>query len=475
MGTLYEKYNPKEMTELFGNSSGIEYIVNWLSSYEVNKQKYMNMINYKKTKNSGLPKPPKKSELVKSSLLISGPHGCGKTTIIRTILNKYSYEVIHLSVELLKTDANIGTVVSKLISPTNIMDIIEKKRKKYVMVLDGIESIISSTEKSCVLSLQKYNDQEWLCPIIFISNSKHSKFITDISKASMNVKLSKPDHLMMKNLVIKVSKGENIKFSNKDVVDTLINYAQGDIRRLLTILSDLCEKDKTFVTMNTIMKYKEITTAKIVDENLFDSTDELLYSYKNIGECLRLFESEKVLLPLMVHENYIKKLNAVKMTNKRKSEILLRVTDTLSDGDIIENDIYGDQSWEMQEIHGFYTCVQPSFFLNENDKTVRTEFSEFAADLNKTSIKNINKNNISIANSCWPNANIFDYIYMNKILRKLINDNQMSDCIDYIKDYKITLPQLESLLKIDKITNNKIGLIAKQKTEFNNLMNTYEN
>lgn len=471
---MCEKYRPIDMTELFGNEAGIDFIVKWLSDYDRNRQKYMDMVNYKKTKNSDLPKPPKKSELVKSTLLVSGSHGCGKTTIVKTILNKYKYEVINLSVELLKTDSNIGMVVTKLISPTNILDVVQGKHKRYVMVLDGIESIISSTEKSCVSALQKYNDHNWVCPIIFISNSKHNKFISNISKISVNVKLSKPDNNMMKQILIKVSKGENIKFSNKDVVDTLITYSQGDIRRLLTILNDLRDKEKTFVTMDIITKYKEITDAKIVDENLFDSTDKLLYGYTSIDECLRLFESEKVLLPLMMHENYIKKINTMGLTNKEKSEILLRVTNTLSEGDIIENDIYGDQSWEMQEIHGFHTCVQPSFFLNETKKSAKTTETAFTADLNKTSIRKINKNNILSANTCWPNANIQDYIYMNKILRKMIKENNISDCVNLIKDYKITLSKLESLLKIDKITNTKIGLIAKQKTEFNNLMNIGE-
>ena len=46
---------------------------------------------------------------------------------------------------------------------------------------------------------------------------------------------------------------------------------------------------------------------------------------------------------------------------------------------------------------------------------------------------------------------IQDYIYINQIIRNLINDGEISKCIDLFKGYNIELSNIETLLKVDKI------------------------
>jgi hypothetical protein len=38
-------------------------------------------------------------------------------------------------------------------------------------------------------------------------------------------------------------------------------------------------------------------------------------------------------------------------------------------GDIIDNYIFSDQNWSLQETHGHFTCVYPSYVLNNNIDT----------------------------------------------------------------------------------------------------------
>lgn len=62
--------------------------------------------------------------------------------------------------------------------------------------------------------------------------------------------------------------------------------------------------------------------------------------------------------------------------------------------------------------------------------------------------------------------NIQDYIYINKIVRKLIDNNEIERCVELVRDYGAKLEHIESLLKIDKIKNTKTSLSSKQKKEF---------
>jgi len=199
-----------------------------------------------------------------------------------------------------------------------------------------------------------------------------------------------------------------------------------------------------------------------------------LFRYKNINDCLRYYETEKVLLPLMVHQNYISCVFKNFTNTVDKFNIINTISKSLSYGDVIENYIYGDQNWDMQEIHGFYSCVISSYYLDKQLKKDPENINLiFTTDLNKTSIKKINKKNINNTNKCFENMNIIDYIYINKIIRNLIDKGKIFECVSMIKGYNnIKLEHIESLLKIDKIEHTKTSLSSKKKKEFLKYLNS---
>ena len=59
----------------------------------------------------------------------------------------------------------------------------------------------------------------------------------------------------------------------------------------------------------------------------------------------KIYESEKVLLPLMIQENYYKKICASKNSIKDKLDNIVNISDSISFGDNVETSIYTDQNW----------------------------------------------------------------------------------------------------------------------------------
>ena len=57
-----------------------------------------------------------------------------------------------------------------------------------------------------------------------------------------------------------------------------------------------------------ILKVYRNFKKKNTDIGLFDGTSLILDNFTNIDDILILYETEKVLLPLMIHENYYKKI-----------------------------------------------------------------------------------------------------------------------------------------------------------------------
>lgn len=462
-----EKYSPTTTEDIICNKTAIHSIKNWLSNFDKIKKELnkngLKDITKKKIKTES-------NSNAKSCMIITGNHGVGKTVSIKVILKDFKYDVQTIDFHTFKNGKNVKDTIKKIMNSTNIINIINKENaKKMAIVVDEIESITSTTEKNCLLSLQKSNEQNWFCPIIFISNNQHNKLLSEIKKNSFEVRFFPPFDSDLKKILIKVAQNEKIKIRNEKAIDKILNHSQADIRRLIYTLQDIkyAFKDEP-LTLEMIEQYCDMSKKKDIDVDLFKATEGLLYNYKSINDCLRFYETEKVLLPLMVHQNYAKSVLLNYASQKDRYDIIKKVSESLSTGDVVENYIYGDQNWDMQEIHGYHTCVATSFYLCNGikEKDIKKTPLSFTTDLNKTSIKKINKKNINNTNKCFNDLNIFDYIYMNKIIRNLINNGEIKRCVDILKNYNIKLEHIESLLKIDKIKSTKTSLTSKQKKEF---------
>ena len=129
----------------------------------------------------------------------------------------------------------------------------------------------------------------------------------------------------------------------------------------------------------------------------------------------------------------------------------------------------------MQELHGLYTCGITSYHANTLLNKKKITKVQFPADLNKTSIKKINKKNILNTNKYFNNMNIFDYVYSNKIIKNMINNNDIKTCSEILAGYDVTIENIESLLKIDKISGIKNALSSKNKKLFSKYLVFYKN
>ena len=403
-----EKYCPKKITDIVCNKRSVNIIDQWLLSFHDNKKRILKEQNKSKKRSKTAAKTKKVTP--KSCLIVTGNHGVGKTVSVDVILKEKNYEIHTLNFSNIKGKNNIKENIKKMMNSTNILNLINNnKEKKMAIVVDEIEAITSTTEKNCILTLQKNNDIEWFCPIIFISNNRHNKLLAEIKKSSLEVKFWSPDDRDMRQILYKIVNDEHIKIKNKQVADEILYHCQGDIRRLIYTLQDIqYAYQNKIITAKMIFEYCQMSKKKDIDIDLFTATAGLLYNYDSINDCLRYYETEKVLLPLMVHQNYIKSVLVNIEDEDEMFNTIRKVSNSLSHGDVVENYIYGDQNWDMQEIHGFHTCAATSFYLchNVKDGFLPVDLT-FTTDLNKTSIKKINKKNINNTNKCFDNMNIF--------------------------------------------------------------------
>ena len=441
------KWRPTTINEIVGNKQVIAKIEDWISRFD---------------------------EVSNNTIIISGKHGIGKTLVIQLLLEKYSYKYKLIYPDEIKTFRsdmdfddyyNFENSISSKVKMNHV-------QKKIALVFDETESITLTSERKYVFNIHKINSKLKSFPLIFISNTNHSKLTNDLKKYCTEFVFYSPSSYELSEYIKKICKVEQIEIMDASSIDMLIQFTQYDIRRLVNVLQEYYYNYKT-LNIKDITTFIERSIMKDVDIGLYDASLSIINNVSDFEQMFKLYEIDKVLVPLMINENYYKKILSTK--NKSNWDDMLnqmvQISDSLSIGDNIETSIYTDQNWYLQNIHGFYTCYNTSYYINKSDKKLTKTDMKFSADLNKTSLKNINKKNITNLEKIISKKSIDEILILCKITNHLVSTKESNRMIEILKNYKkdIDIKDLELCLKIDK-TIDFITLSAKEKKEITNII-----
>ena len=445
------KYKPNNLNQIIGNKNQIKRIVEWLKNVD---------------------------NLKSMSLIVSGNHGIGKSLTLKYILEENGYFVKVILPNEIKLYRNDGDFKDFFNYKNSIKNKIkfssESSNKKLALIFDETESITLTSEKKFITEIFKMNNKKKLFPLIFISNNQHSKLLNDLKKNCLEVRFVPPANFELKNLICKVLNEENIKVENNKIIDLLIEFSKSDIRKLINILQELSlHYSNKIISEDDYKKYITLSKQKNNELGLFETTLEIINSNKSYEEINQFYENEKVLLPLMIHENYPKRvLNKSKFSTENILDQINKICDSISIGDNIETSIYTDQNWFLQRIHCFFSCINSTYWINfSNTKQIKLENIKFSSDLNKTSLKNINKKNINNLSKLLPNKSLQEILYINKICNHLANNNRVQEIVNILKNYNanFNIKDIELCIKIDK-TFDFVKFNSKEKKDINKLI-----
>lgn len=441
------KYRPIKLEQFIGNKSQCVKFLNWLDI----------LANPKNT--------------IKSrGIIINGNHGLGKTLAVKLLLETYKYSARIINPNDIKDIRledefddyyNFETLSSKINFESD-----KTCFKKIAIIFDETENITLASEKKYIMEIHKTNNKLKSFPLIFICNNQHSKLLSELKKTCPELIWNIPSDSELIDFVKYISSKEGISWHDPNLINKLIDLCQNDIRRLITLLQELSLHSK-HITLNIMKEFILKTREKDTGTGLFDSTLKILNGYNGFNNINGFYSFEKVLLPPTVQENYPKKLLINDNINHLLDKII-DISDSISIGDNIETSIYMEQNWYLHNIHSFYTCVQPSFILS-NMETNKLEYSDikFSSDINKTSLKKINRKNIISLSKIIPNKSIQDLLIISRIANTLMKSNNVNDedkLISILKSYKpdLNIKDFELCLKIDK-TYDFIILSQKEK------------
>jgi len=304
----------------------------------------------------------------KKGIYLYGSPGCGKTFFITKILEALNYDIIKYDAGDIRNKALIDTITSNNIGSQNVLQMMKREPKKIAIIMDEIDGM-NNGDKGGITALiklirQKKTKKQRLehhsnNPIICIGNYYVDKKIKELMKVCHTFEL-KPitkDQILS---VIKVemprlfeNRVENPTTTHNHLYDKMIEYIQGDLRKL-DFIKKIYEKDPNFEESLFSFFY-----LKTFNEDSKKITNKLLTTDLSFGEHSRIInDTDRTIVALLWHENIVDMLS--RLSNHHSIPFYLEVLDNICFADYIDRITFQNQIWQFNEM----SSLMKTFYNN---------------------------------------------------------------------------------------------------------------
>lgn len=335
---------------------------------------------------------------IKKCIYIYGNSGIGKSILIKNLLSKLNYNIIDYNIFSSKYK-NIDNFFDEYNNKTtNVLDIFYKISKKNIILIDNID-IINNTDKTTITNLikvlrpKKYkrqaNEKTLSCILICIGNNILDKKIKDLIKISYVFELYSPTINQVKTILSQIT--PNIYNYNSDIIDTIINYINYDLRKLNNIY---------FLYKNNLLieYYYHLFIDYIKNTDIKSITNTFINNKCNFNDdLLYINDNDKTTLSLLYHENIIDNLNLNMVDN---INLYLSILNIFCFCDNIDRIIFQKQLWQLNEMSFKLKVIYNTNIFHNTIKSTNSKYNNIRFTKILTKYSSEFNNYIFIINLC---------------------------------------------------------------------------
>lgn len=394
--------------------------------------------------------------LCKRGIYLYGNPGTGKTSFIANVLKEMNYDMIHYNAGDIRNKSVIETITQHNMSDTNVLSLLQKKSKKIVIVMDEIDGM-NNGDKGGITSLiklirpkktkkQRLEDVT-LTPIICIGNYHMDKKIKELMKVCSSFELKDPTNSQVGDLLdLVLLSNSRVEYQLKN---SLINYIQGDLRKLKVI-------SEIYVNQQNILKTKVIQSIfqpKTYNEDSKTITSRLLKNnYQLRAHANFMNETDRTIVGLLWHENVVDHIGTVVKNTFDKISFYESVLDNICFADYIDRVTFQKQIWQFNEMSSLIKTFYNNYLFHEYQKKRKQIKAKKTAK--KGTTKNVanNKETLLVNNT---NSNLAEFTGG-----------------DYPAFHTCEIPQYESNGNVSSVEEEVrfTKVLTKYSTEYNNYM-----
>lgn len=434
-----DKHHPQDITEVVGNQSVINQFIKWLDDWEDvvlnGNEKEIQVSNRGKGR---MDNPNARA------CLISGNPGIGKTTTVRLIAKLKGYRTYELNASDQRNKAIISKQLGFLFDNKTLFA--GEIQGKNLIIMDEVDGMAGNEDRGGMAALIDII-KKTKTPIVCIANDKSHPKLRSLTNYCYDLKFSKPDKRYIVTRLSQICARENFKVE-PNALEYLVESAGNDIRQCLNFLEFWSRKFRDLTYMDMADKHKKFSKDNLLMVSNFDASAKLLTKTVlrklNFREKLNLFFIDYDLIPLLIHENYL----TCYSNNKSKEDLksLVKTTEHISVGDLLEKKIRSQQEWTLLQNKGIHSCLAVGEFSGnfipfpkfpelmgkfQKAKKIKREIKEL-----KYSFSNCS--NTSIKEEISP-------LILSKISNYLIDfgNDGIENCLEFMKNYKISIEKLK--------------------------------
>ncbi|MFW9827082.1 MAG: replication factor C large subunit [Candidatus Thorarchaeota archaeon] len=340
-----EKYRPKSMKEMALPSARLgrqrvkldDELVNFLNQFFEERSKInKNNKEIREFNKIALEKDQREEEKIptdKAAILLEGPPGIGKTSIVYALANDFNMEVIETNASDTRTRATLERRLKETIKSRGIMDFITESKEKLILIdeIDGIYGVQDRGAIPTVIDLIE-NTQ---FPIIMCANEYKSNL------QSLYNKIKRYEvHPLPKNETRKIA--ENILKKEKvldlatEDLDLVIDKNNGDLRGVINDLQGIGQSKIDDNVRELILRLSR------------DSIEEIFTLIRDLFKISSLKEARNLIDKSDVDYNFFYKwINENLLTFLKSNRELVEAFENLSIADEIFGRIRSTQYWGL--------------------------------------------------------------------------------------------------------------------------------
>ena len=283
-----DRYRPKTVKEIIGHGTICAQVAQWLS----------------------LAKRPPEAR----GLLLTGPPGIGKTTLVHVVASALNYHV---------TESNASCVRTVSMLRGQIALGMRRLRKEILIMdeCDGIGDRGGATELATLIVKSP-------TPIICIAND--ARAVASLAKVCVHVKVARPTKGVIAAALEPIAKKERVSITRAEL-EKMVEDSGNDIRSVLNALQ------MRGAHGSAVVAAQKDHTLRL---DLFSATQRLMSHKKSPWtDAEDLVYVDHHMVPLMVQEACLH--------SSRSLEEAVKATDLISESDLIQKRLFATQDWSL--------------------------------------------------------------------------------------------------------------------------------
>ncbi len=215
-----EKYRPKKIADVLGNEEAKAAFIDWF----------------------------KNKHRTRKAVLLYGPPGVGKTTLVNAAANEFGFRVIEMNA----SDTRNEKAISRVAGPATAfagLDTFSTESKGNVLFMDEVDGIAGNEDRGGVSTILHIIEQSRI-PIIMAANDPDAEKLRPLRKVSTLIRFHEVQTHKIIVLLQKICQKEHVE-AEFGALQHIASNSRGDVRSAINDLQSLAEPTKTLTMQDT--------------------------------------------------------------------------------------------------------------------------------------------------------------------------------------------------------------------------------